>query len=286
MNLARFGSIYVLTNSVTGGQYVGQTVNTVALRFYAHTIAAQKPKFKINYAIAEFGAAAFSVVEVYVAFDKAALDAAERAFIFELQPEYNMTSGGAGMPGVETPTSVRAKRSEAARARWQNLEWRVKTVASIKAASQTEAAKARGRAMAKFEGSKIRWRGHVKREIPVKQSRAEATASSWADPAARQRRLAAHRAAVTTPEHRRKMAQVAFARGLHTAALLEEMREKRWQGKTTRVYCPEVQITFLSSAYAAEFFNVVPSTISNALTSGAKIGRKHGLKYTVMRVHP
>jgi group I intron endonuclease len=119
MNYAsRFGSVYVITNLVNGAQYVGQTIQSVERRFSGHKSKAQNPRFKMGFAIAEFGVEAFRVDEVFVAFDKCALDAAEKSFISILSPEYNMTVGGAG--SAARTDEVRRIYVEAQKKAWLN----------------------------------------------------------------------------------------------------------------------------------------------------------------------
>lgn len=38
----RYGSVYIATNLKTGEQYVGQTRQRAAVRFYAHMLSARK----------------------------------------------------------------------------------------------------------------------------------------------------------------------------------------------------------------------------------------------------
>lgn len=161
----RYGSIYVLTNNHTGEQYVGQTVKAVARRWYAHCIAAQKPKFPVAHSIAQYGRDAFSVVEAFVAFDKEALNCAEKTLIAELKPTLNKTAGGAGASRDRTDAERRTL-SEKAKQRWANPEWRAKTVCSIKQAAQTPEAVERGKRVAAI-GNAARWAGHQKKPQPL-----------------------------------------------------------------------------------------------------------------------
>jgi group I intron endonuclease len=119
MNYAScFGSVYVITNLVNGAQYVGQTIQSVERRFSAHKSSAQRPRFKVSFAIAEFGKDSFRVDEVFVSFDKSALDAAEKSFISILSPEYNMTVGGAG--SVARTAETKSAYAAAQKRAWSN----------------------------------------------------------------------------------------------------------------------------------------------------------------------
>ena len=151
MTMMRYGSIYIATNKHTGEQYVGQTRQPVQKRWAAHwrtaiCIAARKAKFQN--ALLEFGCEAFEVEEVFTAFDAEELNRAEIAMIAELQPSYNASKGGMGLRPVEVTETTKRKRSEAAKARWANPEWKAKTVQSIQRAGKTPEAVERGKKIA------------------------------------------------------------------------------------------------------------------------------------------
>ena len=149
--MMRYGSIYIATNKHTGEQYVGQTRQPVQKRWAAHwrtAICSTARKAKFQNALLEFGCDAFGVEEVFVAFDAEALNRAEIAVIAELQPSYNASKGGMGLRPVEVTAATKRKRSEAAKARWANPEWRVKTTRSVYLAAQTPKAVARGKVVA------------------------------------------------------------------------------------------------------------------------------------------
>ena len=149
--MMRYGSIYIATNKHTGEQYVGQTRQPVQKRWAAHwrtAICSTARKARFQNALLEFGCDAFGVEEVFVAFDAEALNRAEIAVIAELQPGYNASKGGMGLRPFEVTETTKRKRSEAAKARWANPEWRAKTVQSIQRAAQTPEATARGKAVA------------------------------------------------------------------------------------------------------------------------------------------
>ena len=167
--MMRYGSIYVATNKHTGEQYVGQTRQPVQKRWAAHwrtAICSTARKARFQNALLEFGCDAFEVEEVFVAFDAEALNHAEIAVIAELQPSYNASKGGMGLRPFEVTEATKRKRSEAAKARWANPEWREKTVQSIQRAAQTPAATARGKKVASI-GIAARWADHVKKQAPI-----------------------------------------------------------------------------------------------------------------------
>jgi len=163
--MMRHGSIYIATNKHTGEQYVGQTRQLVQKRWDAHWKTAVCPtarKAKFQHALLEFGQGAFLVQEVFVAFDEQTLNNTEICFISELNPVYNATRGGKGLRPIVVTEDIKRKRSEAAKARWANAEWRARTVESIKQVGQTDAARARGKCVAAI-GNAARWEGHIKK---------------------------------------------------------------------------------------------------------------------------
>jgi group I intron endonuclease len=167
--MMRYGSIYVVTNKHTGEQYVGQTRQLVQKRWDAHwrtATCSTSRKAKFQTALLTAGREAFIVDELFVAFDADALNKAEILLISELQPTYNASRGGKGLRPITVAEDTKRKRSEAAKARWANPEWKAKTVVSIKQAGQTDAAKARGKCIAAI-GNAARWEGHIKKPKPT-----------------------------------------------------------------------------------------------------------------------
>ena len=161
-----YGRVYCVTNKLTGEQYVGQTKRTVKKRWDAHwrtAICQKSRKAKFQHAIASYGKDAFEVQTVYEAFDEVALNDAEIAIIAYAAPAYNASLGGKGSRPVEYTDGRRAKLSAAAKLRWSNLEWREKTVASMRLANKTPEAIARGYALLAYKGLEKRWEGHVKK---------------------------------------------------------------------------------------------------------------------------
>jgi group I intron endonuclease len=280
MNYARFGSIYVATNMVTEEQYVGQTQQPLKTRVYAHMISALKPKFKFACAIAEYGFENFMFAEVAVAFDKAALNEIECAVITDLAPAYNITKGGSGRRGPTSETT-RTKRSEAARQRWADPEWRARTTASIQKAAAEGKFDACGAQLAALGlGPKMRWAGHTKvaKTAKVFFDRSEHTRQSWLDPQTREARLDGARAANLRVEviARRSAASRNREYRMSTEVVLRVAASKH-----KPVTCSELGVSFLSQGYAAEHLGVSKSAISQALRLKGKVGGG----YTLVRVH-
>lgn len=270
----RYGSIYVATNSVTGEQYVGQTRQKLNTRVYAHKISAQKPKFKVNYAIHQYGFENFVFEEIYVAFDRDALNDAEKSFIAEICPSYNMTKGGAGRP-TNASIKQRQQMSENAKKRWANPEWRAKTVASIQAVSTTK--KFREVCRDRLHGrnlAAVRWANHVKKVV-VKKDLAQSIKQSWKDPEIRKRRLDGLKLAMQNPEVIAKKRQASIGR-----VQSDEIIQKIAQSKHKRVFCKEMNFVFFSQKDAATYFNVRRSAITESIKRKGKVRKE----YTLVRV--
>lgn len=265
----RYGSVYLLTNQITGEQYVGQTIKTVARRWYAHYISAQSPKFPIAVSIATYGKDNFAIQELFAALDKQSLNWAEQMFIADLQPTLNRTRGGAGTPRRLTPEEC-ANRSDAAKSRWANPEWKAKTVASLKNAVRKEVPYEVLRARGEQACAK-RWAGHIK---PSKQfvGTGALTAKTWQDPLIRQKRIDGLRFANAKPEVKERKRLASIGRRMPKDAV-----EKAARAKWKPVYCPELEVSFLSQKYAAEFFGAAKSSVCAAIKKKGKVNKNFTL---------
>jgi group I intron endonuclease len=271
----RHGSIYLATNTHTGEQYVGQTRQLVEKRWDAHwrtAICATSRKAKFQEALTTFGRNVFQVAEVFVAFDADALNAAEIALIAELKPAYNATRGGKGLRSITVSEETRRKRSDAAKARWANPQWKAKTVVSIQRASQTLEAKNRGRKIAGM-GNAARWANHVKAQPESTRSLSDAIKASWQDPLVRLRRIENIRIAAQRPESKQRYSDAARGR-VHTATTIAKIAQTKWKP----VYCRELQCSFLSQKAAAEYLGVLKTSVSNAVKQKGKVARMYTLE--------
>lgn len=269
-----YGCIYLATNNITGEQYVGQTRQKFATRVYAHKISALKPKFKINHAIAQYGFENFTFVQVFIAFDQYSLNDVEKTIIADLKPAYNMTKGGAGMPGFVSD-SLKAKRSELAKKRWADPAWRERAIIGIRTSCQTDefAQKSKERLKGKNLAA-VRWKNHVKKSLEPKDV-AQTIRESWKDPIIRAKRIEGLRRALSTPEAKERLSNTMRGRKMSAEAV-----QKAAKAKHKPLYCQELQCTFLSQKHAAEYFQLGHTAITEALKRKGKVKKQ----YTLVRV--
>ena len=79
-----YGLIYVVTNLVSGKQYVGQTVSTLKARWKGHCNGKKGIGILVD-AIKKYGRESFSMVQIDVAYSKADLDEKEIFHILAAQ---------------------------------------------------------------------------------------------------------------------------------------------------------------------------------------------------------
>ena len=96
-----YGLIYLVTNTVTGKVYVGQTISTVQARWKGHCNAGKGSRLWLS--IETHGRAAFSIEKIDEALTKQELDDLERFYIAAYQSRdksigYNFERGGSGKP--------------------------------------------------------------------------------------------------------------------------------------------------------------------------------------------
>lgn len=246
---------------------MGQTTQSVHKRWRGHIGQSKKPKFLINKALDAYSEFAFDVSEVYVAFDKEGLDAAEIAWIAELDPVYNMTRGGAGSPIKHTPPELCAKRSEAAKRRWANPAWRARILASY----PKEARVASGKRLSKCGGGAKRWVGHIKKErAPC--DRGAVTKATWENSDIRAKRLKGLHLANQREDVKLKRRAASMGRKMPLDAVM-----KSAQAKHKAVICIELNKQFESLKAAAEYFKVGRSAITEAIKHGRKVAKMYTL---------
>ena len=97
--------IYLITNTIDGKTYVGKTKDLEA-RWERHLKNVRYNDTWLYRAIRKHGKENFTI-QTIAECGEAAVDNAERYFIAELNPEYNMTAGGTGGDTSHTPGYIR-----------------------------------------------------------------------------------------------------------------------------------------------------------------------------------
>lgn len=96
--------IYIITNILNNKRYVGMTSHTLNERWSLHKADARRNKpWKLHKAIRKYGENNFRIELLEECEHISTLDELgkiEARYIEELKPEYNMTSGGEGHPGI------------------------------------------------------------------------------------------------------------------------------------------------------------------------------------------
>jgi len=269
----RYGSVYLLTNQITGEQYVGQTIKSVARRWYAHCISAKKPRFPIGLSISQHGSSAFKVEEIFSALCKQGLDWAEKTFIEMIQPSLNRTKGGSGSVRKLTAQEC-AQRSLAAQKRWADPVWKAKTVESLKNAVRPQVPREVLRQRGVAACAK-RWAGHVKKVKPFVGAGAF-TAQTWQNPEIRAKRVQGIINANARPEVKDRKIAASTGRIMSDKAVQKIARSK-WKP----VYCPELQVSFLSQKYAAEHLGALQSSVCAAIKTKGKVNKQFTLMMVV-----
>lgn len=136
-----YGFVYLITNTVNGKVYVGQTVQSVAKRFGQHCSAAKRntKNIPICNAIRKYGPDAFTVTRLCEAYSIEELDARETALILRYDARnptkgYNVKEGGQSHRMAEsTKRKIGAANSVALKGKKASLETRRKRSQSINA---------------------------------------------------------------------------------------------------------------------------------------------------------
>lgn len=206
-----YGVLYLITNTANGKQYVGQT--TAPLRdYWLHRLAdarnGRHRNMPIYNAIRKHGEDAFQCDCIFMAFDKAALDAAEDRLITEtgsMVPRgYNCRGGGSR--GKHTD-AVKAILREHGRRIFNDPAVRRK-IAQAQASAGTKSRRAKTKALpeiAAATSAAIR----ASKTDDVRRRTAESMIAHWRDPDNRKGRAQSNRRAWDNTE-RRKAASAAL----------------------------------------------------------------------------
>lgn len=188
--------VYLITNTYTGGRYVGVTVRSLQYRWREHLKrASEKANTKLARAIHKYGPLLFQVEVLAELDDHEALLAAEKVFISVFgtfsERNYNMTPGGETAPTLVKEIAMRggATRSRIYRGAMHHRY----------GAKRSEEAKAKHKAT-------IRRRLAKNDEFRALMS--EVQKRLWSDPTVRARRIAALKGKPKPPrteEHKRNI---------------------------------------------------------------------------------
>jgi len=107
---------------------VGQTCEKLSKRINNHKASIGKYKTKFAIAMQHYGFENFEFKEVFTAFGKNELDAAEKLLVEEFNPIYNMTKGGSGLKGYKPTQETIKKQSVTMQQRLQDPTVRAKWV--------------------------------------------------------------------------------------------------------------------------------------------------------------
>ena len=120
-------SIYLITNTINSKFYIGKTIHSVEQRWKRHVGVARRgsPHYFHN-AIRKYGADAFVVRVLETVDDPGVLNDREIHWIATLEPDYNLTTGGEGVPGFKFSAASRQKMSDAHKGHKHSAEHRQK----------------------------------------------------------------------------------------------------------------------------------------------------------------
>ena len=180
--------IYLITNTLNNKQYVGLTTKTLKWRWSTHCHSARSGSSKhFAAAIRKYGPDVFDC-EVLEETTIDLMSDRERYWIAELQPAYNMTSGGQDhfTHSPETVEKIRlahvgrkftdehrAKIAAATRESWKNPEARERFRESIRGLKRS--AETRTKISASKSGNKNHWFGKKRVHSPETRSKISAT---------------------------------------------------------------------------------------------------------------
>lgn len=115
------GYIYIVTNDINNKVYIGQTSNTISERWQEHRNTDDGTEF--HNAIRKYGSQLFHVRQL----EECPIEKLNEREIYYIdlydsyKNGYNMTPGGAGVPGYEHTLADRKKMGEASKRFWDNL---------------------------------------------------------------------------------------------------------------------------------------------------------------------
>lgn len=239
--------LYTITDTVSGGVYVGKTEQPIQKRWALHRWRLRRRYHHCAELQRDWhahGEAAFTFVIVETLDTKEEANAAEQQMIAVLRASgatvYNQTDGGDGRRGATHTRQARQRLSAAlkrfyqdpknreqlgARSRASWTETRQSRIAKLRAYYATDEAR-----RIKSESSRKRWAKPGERERQSERMRGKLTAEgadrisaagtrSWADPERRQQRIESQRAALQRPEEKQRKSEASARRYGYTYVL-------------------------------------------------------------------
>tara|TARA_R100000951_G_scaffold104517_1_gene97731 strand:+ start:48 stop:599 length:552 start_codon:yes stop_codon:yes gene_type:complete len=100
--------IYKITNNINGDFYIGKTIKTIEDRFQKHYYNHKLGQTYLYRAMRKYGFENFSIEIVET--EPKDIDTAEVKYILEMNPIYNMTSGGEGGDTSSSPNFIKAMK--------------------------------------------------------------------------------------------------------------------------------------------------------------------------------
>jgi group I intron endonuclease len=95
----------------------------------------------------------------------------------------------------------------------------------------------------------------------------------WGNPEVRAKRINSIKKRLAEPEVRQRYRDAQLGRKMSRSAVDKSARAK-WKA----IYCPEIQVSFLCSKYAAEYFGVLKTSVANAIKNKGKLLRQYSLE--------
>lgn len=113
--MKKFGTVYILTNMITGKRYVGQTIQSVQYRFRQHCSDKRSGKHLHN-SISFYGEENFKIEQLVTCFDQDSLNFYETYFIEyfnTLNPNgYNLCKGGFNKGSISEQTRLKQRQAK------------------------------------------------------------------------------------------------------------------------------------------------------------------------------
>ena len=112
--------IYMIINSLTGKQYIGQSCNIIR-RWHEHTAPSANEYNQLQKDIKKQGKKTFDLI-ILEECKKDSLDEKEKFYIAKFHPEYNVSTGGRGNYGFKPSDEQKELCRQAALKQWREMD--------------------------------------------------------------------------------------------------------------------------------------------------------------------